>query len=100
MVNVPPECDPGHVYHLFVIRTRRRDDLRAALTERGIETLIHYPVPIPRQPALAGTEPADYSVAAQVCDEILSLPLHPGLSDDDAGYVTDMLSKGCDECVH
>jgi dTDP-4-amino-4,6-dideoxygalactose transaminase len=98
-VDVPPECDPGHVYHLFVIRVvgsgrvpwperqRRqpdqsaRTDLQVFLASGGIETLIHYPVPIPRQPALAGLDPGDCPVAARICDEVLSLPLYPGLSD-------------------
>ena len=67
---VPPECDAGHVYHLFVVRvgaarptTRRR--CRRTCAARGIETLIHYPVPIPRQPALAASDPADCPVAAR-----------------------------------
>ena len=42
---------------------------------------MHYPVPIPRQPALAGLAPADCPRAARACDEVLSLPLHPGLGD-------------------
>ena len=53
---LPPECDPGHVYHLFVVRAptaRSATALQAHLAARGIETLIHYPVPIPRQPAFA-----------------------------------------------
>ena len=58
-VEPTPECDAGHVYHLFVVRSAERQTLMASLAARGIETLIHYPVPIPRQPALAGSEPAD-----------------------------------------
>ena len=54
-----------------------RDALQRALAARGIETHIHYPVPIPRQPAFAAA-PRDCPVAARVCDEVLSLPLHPG----------------------
>ena len=51
-------CDAGHVYHLFVVRHARRGrDLQAHLAARGIETLVHYPVPIPRQPALAALDP-------------------------------------------
>ena len=88
-IDVPAECDPGHVYHLFVVRVRNaaRDQLQASLASRGIETLIHYPVPIPRQPALAGMEPRDCPVAARACHEVLSLPLHPGLSDTDVNMV-------------
>ena len=86
-VEVPKECDAGHVYHLFVVRSQARAALQAQLDERGIETLIHYPVPIPRQPALAGTEPADCPVAARVCDEVLSLPLYPHLRNADLARI-------------
>jgi len=79
-VTVPPECDRGHVYHLFPIRSTERDALQARLASRGVETLIHYPVPIPRQPALASERPADCPVADRVCDQVLSLPLHPGMA--------------------
>ena len=64
-----------------------RDALQAHLAARGIETLIHYPVPIPRQPALAGEHPADCPVAARMCGEILSLPLHPALRDDEVDEI-------------
>jgi dTDP-3-amino-3,4,6-trideoxy-alpha-D-glucose transaminase len=89
----PIEGDAGHVYHLFVVRTPRRgaDDRRGALqqhlAERGIETLVHYPVPIPLQPAMAGTSPAACPVAAAACDEVLSLPLHPYFGDRDIADV-------------
>jgi dTDP-3-amino-3,4,6-trideoxy-alpha-D-glucose transaminase len=89
-IAVPPECDAGHVYHLFVVRSRdsaARAALQAQLAARGIETLVHYPVPIPRQPALAGTAPADCPVAARVCDEVVSLPIYPGLADVDVARV-------------
>jgi dTDP-3-amino-3,4,6-trideoxy-alpha-D-glucose transaminase len=79
-VTVPPECDPGHVYHLFPILSTERDALQARLKSRGVETLIHYPVPIPRQPALASERPARCPVADRVCDQVLSLPLHPGMA--------------------
>jgi dTDP-4-amino-4,6-dideoxygalactose transaminase len=82
-----PECDAGHVYHLFVVTTGDRDHLQAHLAARGVETLIHYPVPIPRQPALAAAQPADCPVAARLCEGILSLPLHPALRDDEVDEV-------------
>ena len=80
LVAVPPECDPGHVYHLFPILSSDRDGLQARLKARGVETLIHYPVPIPRQPALQTEAPSQCPVADRVCDQVLSLPLHPGLT--------------------
>ena len=76
---VPAEHDAGHVYHLFPVLSGRRAALQAHLKARGIETLIHYPVPITRQPALASERPAACPVADRVCAEVLSLPLHPGL---------------------
>jgi dTDP-4-amino-4,6-dideoxygalactose transaminase len=79
-LTVPSEHDPGHVYHLFPVLSAERDALQAHLKARGVETLIHYPVPIPRQPALAASRPADCPVANRICDEVLSLPLHPGLT--------------------
>jgi dTDP-3-amino-3,4,6-trideoxy-alpha-D-glucose transaminase len=85
-VEVLKECDAGHVYHLFVVRSRdngARAALQAQLAACGIETLIHYPVPIPRQPALAATAPADCPVAARAADEVLSLPLYPALTEAD-----------------
>ena len=52
-----PSAIPGHVYHLFPVLSRDRAALQAHLRARGVETLIHYPVPIPRQPALASETP-------------------------------------------
>jgi dTDP-3-amino-3,4,6-trideoxy-alpha-D-glucose transaminase len=79
---VPREFDAGHVYHLFPVLSTRRDDLRSHLEAKGIGTLIHYPVSIPRQPAVATEKPADCPVADRVCREVFSLPLHPHLSPD------------------
>jgi dTDP-3-amino-3,4,6-trideoxy-alpha-D-glucose transaminase len=79
-VNVPPERDAGHVYHLFPVLSRHRAALQSDLHARGIETLIHYPVPIPRQPALASEQPDPCPIADRVCDEVLSVPLHPGMT--------------------
>jgi dTDP-3-amino-3,4,6-trideoxy-alpha-D-glucose transaminase len=78
---VPPACDPGHVYHLFPIRTTARDQLRQHLSARGVQTLVHYPTPLPDQPAFADAEPNHCPIATTVCGELLSLPLHPGLPD-------------------
>jgi dTDP-4-amino-4,6-dideoxygalactose transaminase len=86
-VVVPPECDPGHVYHLFVVLSARREALQAHLQQRGIETLVHYPIPIPRQPALADQSPRACPVADRVCASLCSLPLHPQLPDDEVDRV-------------
>ncbi len=86
-VVVPPELDGGHVYHLFVVltpgepRNERRLALQRHLAHHGIETLVHYPVAIPNQRAIADQHPAGCPVAEGVCEHVLSLPLHPGLDE-------------------
>jgi len=80
-LGVPAEHDAGHVYHLFPVLSGNRDALKTRLDAEGIETLIHYPVPIPRQPAVATEEPADCPVANRICNELLSLPLYPDMAD-------------------
>jgi dTDP-4-amino-4,6-dideoxygalactose transaminase len=93
-IQVPPAYDAGHVYHLFVVRVRgsrplhdARAQFQASLLTRGIETLIHYPVPISAQPAFAGADPAFCPEASKACGEVLSLPLHHGLGDEDVDAV-------------
>ncbi len=78
------------VYHLFVVRHRRRDAFAEALAEQGIGTLVHYPVPLHRQPAFAvpGGAP-QLPVAEQAASEVLSLPLYPELSDAQARQVVE-----------
>jgi dTDP-4-amino-4,6-dideoxygalactose transaminase len=95
-VAVPAEIDPGHVYHLFVVRARGdggRARLERHLAGRDIQTLVHYPVPIPRQPALAGLPPAACPHADAVCREVLSLPLNHALADADARRVADAINE-------
>jgi dTDP-4-amino-4,6-dideoxygalactose transaminase len=77
------------VHHLFVVRHPRRDDLAAALRERGVATLVHYPIPLHLQPAFAplGGRPGDLPVAEKAAGEILSLPLYPELRDEQAQAV-------------
>ncbi len=81
---VLPRVEPGatHVYHLYVVRTPRRDELRAHLDACGIDTGIHYPVPPHLQPAYAGLGygPGDFPVAERLAGEVLSLPMFPELS--------------------
>ncbi|MFC9281148.1 DegT/DnrJ/EryC1/StrS family aminotransferase [Streptomyces collinus] len=86
-----PAGDDGHVYHRYVIRVAHRDALRARLRTAGIETAVHYPVPVHRQPAAldGSVEVADggLAVTEQQAEEILSLPLHPLLGEDQIRYV-------------
>ncbi len=93
-LTIPRECDPGHVYHLFPVRHPDRDAVQSRLRDAGIETLIHYPVPIPRQPALAVEHPADCPIADRVCREVFSLPLYPNLPAAAIAQAAAVLSLG------
>jgi dTDP-3-amino-3,4,6-trideoxy-alpha-D-glucose transaminase len=95
-VHIPLEMEPGHVYHLFPVRTARRSALQAHLRSAGIETLVHYPVTIPRQPAFAAAEPPDCPHAVRAADEVLSLPLYPALPSSDVRVVADAVRSFAD----
>lgn len=78
-----------HAFHLFAVKTNRRDELRKFLAERGIETGIHYPSPIHFQPAFRylGYRKGDFPIAEKACQEVLSLPLYPGMKNEDQDRV-------------
>lgn len=78
-----------HTYHLYVIKAQRRDELMAYLKEKGIETAIHYPTPLPNLPAYAylGTKPSDFPVATALQAQILSLPMYPELEEKQIEYI-------------
>jgi dTDP-4-amino-4,6-dideoxygalactose transaminase len=77
------------VQHLYVVRHPKRDALAAGLRGRGVGTLIHYPIPLHLQPAFAdyGGRPGDFPVAEMAAAQVLSLPLHPSLTDREAEAV-------------
>ena len=72
------------VYHLYIIRTKNRDELQKHLSEKGIATGLHYPVPLHQQKAYAdaGYKTGDFPVTEKLAAEILSLPMYPGLSPE------------------
>lgn len=75
-----------HCWHQFVVRTPRRDDLKAHLEKKGIHCGVLYPMPIHRQPAYHDAS-LSFPHTEQACDTVLSLPMHPGLSDDDVARI-------------
>ena len=85
----PPESTPSHVQHLFVVRCTRRDALAGWLADAGIESAIHYPVPMHLQPALSGIrrDPQGLAVAQAHALQCLSFPCHPGLSEAESEAV-------------
>lgn len=86
-----------HVYHLYVIRTQRRDALQKHLSENGIGSLIHYPIPPHLQPAYAslGFKKGDYPIAEEIADTCLSLPLWPGMTESNVESVAKCIREIC-----
>jgi dTDP-4-amino-4,6-dideoxygalactose transaminase len=93
LMSVAAGCD--HVYHLFVVRIQRRDERRARLMDFGIETGVHYPIPVHLQPAYAtlGHELGDFPVTEKLAIEILSLPMHPHLQSSEIDLVVEKLTE-------
>ncbi len=77
------------VYHLYVIRTKKRDELQTYLTEKGIGTVIHYPVPPHLQEAYNDLEykKGDFPIAEEIAETCLSLPIYPGLTEKDINFI-------------
>src|SRR5262249_29490553 len=100
---VKPATGAGnvHVFHLYVVRVPRRDEVVARLNERGIGAGIHYPVPIHLQGAFShlGHRLGDFPVAEAASKEILSLPLYPHITADDQERVVDELRQALGCCA-
>jgi dTDP-3-amino-3,4,6-trideoxy-alpha-D-glucose transaminase len=86
------ERDPGHVYHLFPVRVPERAALQAHLSSAGIETMIHYPFALTKQPAFAAFASHECPVAVAAAGELLSLPISPRLADADIARVADAVA--------
>lgn len=88
-----PDDTFGHVYHLFVVRSARRDALQAHLFTNNVETLIHYPIPPHRQGALAEFRELSLPIAEQIHREVLSLPISPIISNADLEKVAKAINS-------
>jgi dTDP-4-amino-4,6-dideoxygalactose transaminase len=93
-IGLPAERpDVRHVYHVFAIRVPDRDAVRAQLTERGIQTGVHYPIPVHLQPAHRdlGYNRGDFPVAEDIARQVLSIPIYPELTDEQVHSVATAL---------
>lgn len=88
---ITPSVGPGvtHVYHQYTLRVNRRDELVEALRERGVGTGVYYPIPVHRQRPFVELGYGDqrFPVAERLCAEVVSIPVHPSLTDDEVGQV-------------
>ncbi len=79
--------DAGHVFHLFVIRTKRRDALQRYLSRHGVSTLVHYPIPIHKQQSFAEYRKLSLPNTERYAKQILSLPIHPFMTTHQVEFV-------------
>jgi dTDP-4-amino-4,6-dideoxygalactose transaminase len=86
--------DSTHVYHAYVVRHPRRDSLRSHLKQNGIATSIHYPVPVHLQPGYKNLNfrPGSLPVSEAAAREALSLPLFPGMREEELRQVVDAIT--------
>jgi dTDP-4-amino-4,6-dideoxygalactose transaminase len=82
----------NHVFHLFVIKCRTRDQLKSYLEENGIQTVIHYPIPIHKQEAYKELNNLSLPIAEQLSNQVLSLPISPVMSIEDVQFICDKLN--------
>jgi len=88
-----PENEIENVWHLFVIRTKDREKLQIYLTENGIQTLIHYPIPPHKQEAYRNLNALSFPITEQIHSEVLSLPISPVMSDNEVKTIYEILNK-------
>ena len=95
-ITLPVEAEFAQsVYHLYVILADNRDGLQKYLSEKGIATGLHYPLPLHLQKAYAhmGHKKGDFPVAERAAERLLSLPMYPELTEDQIEYVCSSIKE-------
>jgi dTDP-4-amino-4,6-dideoxygalactose transaminase len=82
----------GHVWHVFVIRSNKRDELQTYLQEHGIQTLIHYPIPLYKQECYSYMSDISLPITEQIHEEVLSLPISAVIDNDEILKVVSVLN--------
>ncbi|HAY3538782.1 DegT/DnrJ/EryC1/StrS family aminotransferase [Elizabethkingia anophelis] len=90
--NIPlnPEA---HVWHLFVIRTEMRNELQDYLNEKGIQCIIHYPIPPHKQKCYSPYNYLEYPITELLCNEVLSIPISQVMEKDEVNYIIEALNN-------
>ena len=83
----------AHIFHIFAILTPRRDELEKYLTENGIQTVIHYPIPPHKQNCYQELNKFFLPITEQIHNQELSLPMSPVLSEQDLKFIVDTINK-------
>ncbi|MEK6732043.1 MAG: DegT/DnrJ/EryC1/StrS family aminotransferase [Candidatus Omnitrophota bacterium] len=84
-----------HVYHQYTVRVKNRKDVMEKLANEGVRTLIHYPIPVHLQECYKELKhkKGDFPIAEKCCEEIMSLPMYPELTEEEIRYVVNTFSK-------
>ena len=88
-----PESEAEHVWHVFIIRSSEREKLQNYLTENGVQTLIHYPIPPHKQEAYKEWNNLSFPITEQIHDEVLSLPISPVISDEEVKEIIKLINN-------
>jgi dTDP-4-amino-4,6-dideoxygalactose transaminase len=89
------EAYAKHVYHLYAVRVKDRKDVMEKLADKGVRTLIHYPIPVHLQECYKELKykKGDFPIAEKCCEEIMSLPMYPELTEEEIRYVVEQLPE-------
>ena len=87
--------DHDQVFHVYVIQSERRDELQKYLAEKGVPSIMHYPVPVHVQKAFdhIGYKEGDFPVTEKLCREVLSLPIYPEMTEEQVAFVAGTIKK-------
>jgi len=88
-----PADENEHVWHLFVIRTENRNELQKYLTENGIQTLIHYPIPPHKQQAYKEWNEQSFPISEKIHEEVLSLPISPVMTEEEVEKIIEIINE-------
>lgn len=88
-----PADENEHVWHVFVIRSERRDELQSYLTENGVQTLIHYPIPPHKQEAYKVWNDLSFPISEKIHAEVLSLPISPVMDAEEINKIIEIINK-------
>jgi len=88
-----PKNEEEHVWHLYVLRTNYREQLKAYLDQQGVQTIVHYPTAMHHQPAYPELSGLSLPIAEQLHDEVISIPLHIGLVEGELDFIIKTLNR-------
>ena len=88
-----PENSQSHVHHLFVVRTKERNKFQNYLTENGIQTLIHYPIPPHKQACYKEWNDLSFPITEQIHNEVLSLPISAVMTEEEINQIIEIINK-------